>query len=141
MREIFKYEKGSWYPHMSPADKKIWERFIEKYPDAFNSCQYDFHVGDAPPFNTLLDDDTDWNQDKLYRLRIDVVALTKNETVIIEVKPNAGPSTIGQVKSYRTLYMRDEEPQVPVKMMILTDAEKPNMQYLCKQEGVVLVVV
>lgn len=141
MREIFKYEKNNWYPHMSVSDREIWERFIDKYPDAFEQVQYDFHVGDAPAFNTLMDDDTDWNQDKLYRLRIDVVGFTKNEIVIVECKPNAGPSTIGQVKSYTNLYIRDEEPQIPVKMMILTNSEKPNMQYLCKSEGVSLVVV
>jgi len=41
MRDIFKYEKGPWYPHMSAADE-IWERFIHKYPEQFNFVQYDF---------------------------------------------------------------------------------------------------
>lgn len=141
MREIFKYEKGKWYPHMKPRDIAIWERFIDKYPNEYQNCQYDFHVGDPPPFNTLTDDEQDWNQDALYRLKIDVVGFTKDYIDIVEVKPDAGPSTIGQVKSYRTLYIRDEEPQIPINMVIITDKERPNMAFLCKQEGVKLVIV
>jgi hypothetical protein len=141
MREIFTFEKRADYPHMNIRDKEIWERFIDKYPDAYKNCQYDFHVGDAPPFNTLYDDETDKNQDMLYRLRIDVVAGSPLGIDIIEVKPSAGPSTIGQVEGYKTLYVRDEEPSQPVGMVIVTDKENPNMRYLCKEKGIALIVV
>lgn len=141
MRDLFKFEIGNWYPHMSKADRAIWERFILKYVDAYDSMQYDLHVGDPPPFNTLMDDDEDKNQDMLYRLRIDAVGYTDMEIHTIEIKPNAGPSTIGQVKSYKTLYERDEQPRLPVRAVIITDIERPNMAYLCKQEGVFLIVV
>lgn len=141
MRDIFTYEKRNDYPHMNIRDKELWERFIDKYPDVYKNCQYDFHVGDAPPFNTLYDEDEDKNQDMLYRLRIDVVAGSPLGIDIIEVKPNAGPSTIGQVKGYKALYERDEEPNQKVGMVIVTDKINPNMEWLCKQEGVKLLVV
>lgn len=141
MRDIFKYEKGYWYPHMKPRDIEIWERFINKYPEKYESCQYDFNVGDPPPFNTFMDDGTDANQDALYRLKIDVIGHTPDRLDIIEIKPNAGPSTIGQVKGYRTLFMRDEQPKLPVGMVIITDKDNSNLSYLCEQEGVKLFVV
>lgn len=141
MRDIFKYEKRPNYPHMSVADTLIWNRFLDKYPDAYKQCQYDFHVGEAPPFNTLMDDETDANQDMLYRLRIDVVAGSPLGIDIIEIKPKAGPSSIGQLKSYATLYIRDEEPTDKVGMIIITDTLVPNMDYLCKSEGIKLIVV
>lgn len=141
MRDIFPYEKRAEYPHMNKRDKEIWERFIDKYPDVYKQCQYDFHVGEAPPFNTLDDDGTDRNQDMLYRLRIDVIAGSPLGVDIIEVKPSAGPATIGQIKSYKMLYVRDEEPAGDVGMIIVTDKENPNMQWLCAQEGVKLIVV
>lgn len=90
MRDLFKFEKRPSYPHMSAADTLIWERFIDKYFDAYDNVQYDFHIGDAPPFNTLMDDDTDKNQDMLYRLRIDVIGNSNNKVDIIEIKPSAG---------------------------------------------------
>lgn len=141
MLDVFKYEKSGYYPHMSVADTAIWERFIDKFPDAYQQCQYDFHVGEAPPFNTLMDDGSDKNQDKLYRLRIDVVAGSPLGIDIIEIKPSAGPSTIGQIQSYKTLYVRDEEQTGPVGMIIITDRENPNMDYLCKTGGVKLIIV
>ena len=141
MIDVFKYEKGNWYPHMSAADRLIWERFIDKYPDAYQQVQYDFHVGEAPPFNTLMDDGTDTNQDKLYRLRIDVVATNGTDIDIIEIKPKAGPSSLGQLKSYANLYSRDEEPAGKVSMLLITDQEMPNMDYLCKQENIKLIVI
>lgn len=141
MIDVFKYEKRYWYPHMKPYDVAIWERFIEMWPDEYESCQYDYHVGDPPPFNPLMDDDEDLNQDALYRLKIDVVAHKNGEIDIIEIKPNAGASAIGQVKGYRDLYIRDEQPKEKINMVIITDRLRPNMLYLCQQENVELVVV
>jgi hypothetical protein len=141
MIDVFKYEKRYKYAHMKPADIAIWERFIEAYPQAYDTVQYDFNVGDPPPFNPLLDDGTDLNQDALYRLKIDVVGHNTNRLDIIELKPNAGPSTIGQIKGYKTLFLRDEKPTKAVSMVIITNVLRPNMQYLCESEGVKIVVV
>lgn len=141
MRDLFKFEKRPSYPHMNVRDVAIWERFIDKFVGAYNNVYYDFHIGDAPPFNTLMDDDTDKNQDMLYRLRIDVVGETDEFCDIIEIKPSAGPSTIGQVESYKTLYERDEQTQKKVRAVIITDKENPNMAYLCKEKGVILIIV
>ena len=126
---------------MSKLDTEIWNRFLDKYSDAYDSVQYDFHVGEAPPFNTLMDDDEDKNQDKLYRFRIDAIGFGKESIDIIEVKPNARLTALGEVENYRMLYVRDEEPQLPVGMVIITDKEMPNMGYLCKAKGIKLVVV
>src|SRR3990167_1897934 len=141
MIDVFKFEKGNWYPHMSATDRLIWERFIDKYPDTYQQVQYDFHVGEAPPFNTLMDDGEDLNQDKLYRLRIDVVATNGKDIDICEIKPKAGPSSIGQLRSYATLYERDEIPLGKIGKVLITDVEMPNMDYLCKAEGVKLIIV
>ena len=126
---------------MSVADSAIWNRFIDKYPEQFTQVQYDFHVGDAPPFNTLYDEDEDLNQDMLYRKRIDVVGHTDTECFIVELKPNAGMSTIGQVKGYKMLY--DEEDWTTKKTipMIVTDAMSTDTQRYCEREGVLFVIV
>lgn len=141
MRDTFKFEKGYWYPHMKPNDIAIWERFIDANPNAYNSVQYDYNVGNPPPFNTLMDDGEDLNQDALYRRKIDVVARLGARVDIIEIKPNAGPATIGQIKAYKALYIRDESIQENVNLLIITDKLLTDMEYLCKLEGVKIVVV
>lgn len=141
MNPLFEYKLLYKYTHMSVADRAIWERYVAKFPNAYKSVQYDFRVGDPPPFNPLGNDGADLNQDALYRLRIDVVGSTGTSIDIIELKPNAGPSTIGQVKGYKTLYVRDEQPTRQVGMLIITDKIQPNMKFLCEQEGVRIIEV
>ena len=141
MREIFSFTPRNKYPHMSVADTSIWNRFLAKYADAYDRVQYDFHVGDPPPFNTLMDDDEDLNQDMLYRTRIDVIGHNGADVDIIEVKPRAGASAIGQVKGYKTLYERDEQATGRVNTVIITDTETTNMRYLCDAENVKLIIV
>lgn len=141
MRDLLEYKKLPNYPHMSVADTAIWERFIAKYPDQFKQMQYDFHVGEAPPFNTLMDDGEDKNQDMLYRKRIDAIGHTDEQCFIIELKPNAGMSTIGQVKGYKMLY--DEEGWTTKKTiaMIVTDSMSADTQRYCEKEGVLFIIV
>lgn len=141
MRDIFPFEKRNKYPHMSPRDTEIWNRFLKEYPHAYDSVQYDFHVGDAPPFNTLNDDGEDKEQDKLYRFRIDAIGRYGSSVDIIEIKPDARLTALGEVENYKMLYARDEEPLGAVNMVIITDREMPNMDYLCKQKGVKLIIV
>lgn len=141
MIDFFKYEKRYKYPHMKPNDIEIWERFIKKYPNAYDRVQYDFHVGDPPPFNPLGDGGEDFNQDALYRLKIDVIGYKGDKIDIIEIKPDAGPSSIGQIISYVTLYARDENPTKALRPVIITNSLKPNMSFLARSEGVHVIVV
>ena len=139
--EEVQYGKRYWYPHMKPKDIAIWERFIEKFPNAYDTCIYDYHVGDPPPFNPLADNGEDLNQDRLYRLKIDVVAKKGDRVDIIEIKPNAGASSIGQVKGYTTLYIRDENYKGKIGMRVITDTLSPNLEFIAKREMVDVVVV
>lgn len=141
MRDLLEYKKLPSYPHMSKADSAIWERFITKYPDQFIEVQYDFHVGEPPSFNTLTDEGEDWNQDMLYRKRIDAIGHTDTQCFIIELKPNAGMSTIGQVKGYKMLY--DEEGWTTKKTvpMIITDSMSADTQRYCEKEGVLFIII
>lgn len=141
MLELFKYELRPKYPHMKPYDVAIWERFILKYPDLYKEVQYDYHVGDPPEFSKELGDVTEDNQHMLYQLKIDVLGHNPGKIDIIEVKPNAAPASIGQVQSYRTLFVRDEKPAGTIGTVIVTDNERLNMRYLCQQAGVTLYVV
>lgn len=126
---------------MKPGDVAIWERYIEKYPDAYDKVQYDFWVGSPPPFNPIVNEATEGSADGLYRRKIDVVGY-KNDTIdIIEVKPRAGASAIGQVKGYKRLFVRDEKPKKEPQAIILTDILDVDMLDLTRGEGVLLFIV
>jgi len=141
MIDLFKYELRTNYPHMKPRDVAIYERFVIKYPELYKEVQYDFHVGDKPEFDTSIEGIADAKQYMLYQLKIDVLGHTDNRIDILEIKPSAGPATIGQVQGYKALYLRDEKPNKNVGMVIVTNEEKLNMRFLCQQAGVTLYIV
>lgn len=139
--DFFKYEKGYWYPHMKPRDVEIWERFIALYPDKYEKCQYDFAIGDVPPFIASASSVQGQRMGELYKLKIDVLGYKGDTIDLIEVKPAAGASSIGQVQGYVSLYLRDMKPTLAVRPVIVTNELRPNMDFLTQQQGVMLYVV
>lgn len=141
MLELFKYGKRYKYPHMKPNDVAIWERFIEQFPDAYEMVQYDVGIGDIPPFMEQTSSPQGQAMRELYRLKIDVLGYAGDRIDLIEVKHEAGSSAIGQLIGYVELYKRDYEVNKPVSPVLLTNIQKPNMDYLTKQQGVRLIIV
>lgn len=141
MDDTFKYEKRYHYPHMKPADVAIWERFIAASPDAYETCQYDVHVGSPPPFDPTVNDATGGDASALYKRKIDVVAHKGGQTDIIELKPSAGTSALGQVRGYVTLYKRDVDSASSPRAVLITDVLGPDMQELARTMGVKLIIV
>lgn len=126
------------YPHMKPADILIWERFIAANPSAYEFAEYDYLVGSPAPFDTTVNPETGGSDEALYRRKIDAVGHRKDGIDIIELKPRAGPSALGQVKGYQTLYVRDEKPTKPTRAVVITDVILPDMQELADAQDVVL---
>ncbi len=126
---------------MMPEDVAIWERFIEQFPDAYDSVQYDVKVGGAPDFVKDHPDEAARGQVPLYQRKIDVVGFKSEQIDIIELKPRAGTSALGQVNGYRHLYMKDFSPPETPKAIVITDTLLQDMGELSAQAGVQLVVV
>lgn len=141
MEDRFKYGLRYWYPHMKPNDIAIWERFCTKYPDFFDECQYDLAVGSGAAFDTTVDANTGANANELYRRKIDVVGWKDGQCSIVEVKPRAGASALGQVTSYVHLYEQQYKPAAAPKTILLTDELLPDMTMLAAKFGVRLIIV
>lgn len=140
MPETFPYEKRHWYPHMMPYDVAIWERFIEKYPDAYDFVSYDVKVGSAPAFDTVANPETGGDAINLYLRKIDVVGHKGANIDIIELKPKAGSSALGQVVGYGILYERDYTPPTKPGLVVITDVLGNDMQHLGDSMGVKVIV-
>ena len=141
MVEVFPFEKRNWYPHMMPADVAIWERFIEKKPNAYDNVSYDVKVGSAPEFDTTVNAESGGKAEDLYKKKIDVVGYKGAEIDIIELKPRAGQSALGQVKGYGQLYIRDYSPPEQPNLVLITDVLLPDMDFLAEAENIRLIVV
>ena len=71
----------------------------------------------------------------LSKYRIDAVGYDGAFIYIIEVKPNAASSALGQVLAYVKLYERDFSPSLPLKGVIVTDRERPDVRHLTDDLG------
>ena len=128
--------------HMLPEDREIWRRFLELFEDNFESYIYDRLVGprydwgefDLPPGVARL-------AERLYALRIDVLAQREGETWVIEVKPLAGLSALGQVLAYDYFIRKLPDTTPFVGRMIVTDFVRHYMPQLWSKYGIWVVVL
>jgi len=122
----YPFELRTHYPHMKPHDVHLWEKYIRANPGLYLSCDYDVPVGPTPAW---LDDDLDSVEGKqgiLYRKKIDVVAYTEDYIALIEVKPRAGSSALGQILGYDLLWHQDFPDTPRTVPMIITNECQPS---------------
>lgn len=141
MRTAFSYGKKRNYPHMKPLDVAIWERFVEKNPDAYDFVYYDFELGSAPAWLDKTDPEGTEKMRALYQWKADVVGVKGTRVDIIELKPRAGISAIGQAACYERLWKRDWDPEGDDRAIIITDELRPDMEWLAGELGVDIIVV
>lgn len=129
----FEYKLLAKYPHMKPGDVAIWERFIKANPGYFETVDYDVNVGEGAPFDTTLNNLAGADVGALYLKKIDVVGYNKNGITLIEVKPSAGLTALGQVNGYYELYLEHIKPTEKVSLAVLTDVETPDIKNVAKK--------
>lgn len=118
------YIKRRKYPHMIGDDREIWSRFIEKFPERFETVDYDFRVGQG------IAPDPDWpdyikrDAIALTQKRIDALAWNGENPTIIEVKKRVGLSTLGQILGYLQLFID-----------VYKKIEKPKLLVVCETIG------
>lgn len=101
----FNYEKMHKYPHLLGEDVPVWNRFIELYPDRFDTVDYDTHVGSGIDTPTGPIDEVSEQWRNLTKKRIDAIGWKGELPTIVEVKFRVGLDTLGQILGYRFLYL------------------------------------
>ena len=124
---------------MRNEDKAIWERFIQKNPGYFDEVEFDVHVGSKPDFDTNVVPGSQSDVGNIYQRKIDVVGYSAGNIYIVELKPLAGSSALGQVKSYEILYRRDFKPEAKTICVVITDFIGTDMEELADSMGVLLI--
>ncbi len=141
MQGPYKYEMLHKYPHLSMAESEIINRFIFKYPDAFDKAYYDVELGNIRgTTENLL---PEWEKNALYLGKYKIDALFENDKFfcVVEVKKSATTKALGEIWLYDALFKKEWEPKKPVLNYIITDEEMPNIREVCEAEKVGLYVV
>jgi hypothetical protein len=128
--------------HMLPEDTAIWERFLAKFEDQFQLYEYDVLVGPRVDLSEVeLEPELQQLAERLLAIRIDVVASRPGEKWVIEVKPTAGLSALGQILGYEFYYSRLVTPGTFLGKMVVTDYLRHYMGPLFDYFGVWVLVL
>jgi len=129
------------YPHLSPQEVVLWHRFLRKCPFKFIKVDYDVHVGPGYVPKWLKDPKLQYMAKRLTQLRIDVVAETRDEIWIFEIKPRAGRSALGQLESYAYWYYRDFKPRKPIRLGVICREIDYNLESIFRERGIAVFIV
>jgi len=120
---------------------EIWERYLDAHANDWDSFEYDVRVGEGVQVAAEQPEYFKTMARALSEKRIDVVGRSRGEVWIIEVKPSAMLSAVGQLISYQILY--EERFPVPgsTELLIVTDRVGPDLENLCKKLRISIAVV
>lgn len=127
------------YAHMMQMDHDVWTRFLESGDFPLQEVWYDVHVGAGlrmPPGSAELDKRI---SAALYEKRIDVVARIGSQLWVVEVKPKADMTALGQIITYRELFIQRYRPTGSVLGVVVCDQVDDELLFLFEAVGVVVI--
>ena len=129
------------YPRLSQFDSEIWEQFIITHPSYYYKVAYDVLVGNGA---ILQNDDLDeYEKDfnLLTRKRIDVVGYKMDQIDIIELKPRASSTALGQILNYTRLFKEEYKENIRIEPVIITNRSCSDDMKLFEMYSIELFVV
>jgi len=111
-------------PHMLRQDVPVWYRFLENWGSGFLNLYYDCLLGGPYLTQEEKKDPLKWMWRVNLAKRADAIAELENEVWIIEVAPDPGLRVIGQLQTYRALWLRD--PKINKLETMILVSEVPN---------------
>ena len=126
---------------MLQTDVPVWLRFIDRYGQFFKSVYYSCLVGGPwlTPEQELDPMQIMWRANTAKR--IDALAETENEVWIIEVADYPGMRSIGQLVTYRMLWLEDPKISKPEKMVLVLSRLDTDIAAAAFSIGILLYVL
>ena len=137
----FNYEPRHKYPHLIGEDIEVWNRFILKFPDKFDTVDYDVLVGKGAETEPIPEENYRRFWSNLTKKRIDVIGWNKDFATIIEVKNRATLFSLGQILGYKFLYLREYPEQRAVKTLIVCSTTTQDDIDVFNHYGINFVIV
>ena len=135
------YVKRKFYPHMIGDEIDIWSRFVDRFPDRFDSVDYDFRVGEGIELHGEEDEAYTRMATMLSQKRIDVIGWLGDKPSIIEVKRRVGLSTLGQVLGYRILFLKDFKTFGIPDLLVVCAMISPDDHFVLEENKIEIEVV
>lgn len=128
-------------PHMLEQDIPLWYRFLEKWGFQFINFYYDCLLGGPYLTPQELKDPLK----KMWRVnlskRADAIAELDNEVWIIEVACDPGLRVLGQLQTYRVLWLRDPKIAKIERMVLVCEAIDTDLLDAASMSGVLIYII
>ncbi len=129
------------YEHIWQKDYATWTAFLESEWNTFEEVWYDVHVGRAMAVPLGSPEFMQKVVDGVSRKRIDVVGRIGSLLFVIEIKPEANMKGIGQVVTYRNLFVKEFEIPGPVQAMIVATTCDADILDVANEQGVLIIAL
>lgn len=120
------------FPHFTKEEADVLRRFIEA---GLIKGKWYFDVrltSQKAKFVEKLPSPWAWMWQQLTAKRIDAVCVSENAVHIIEVKRYMLSSGVGQLITYRDMFIKEYEPSGPVVLWYVTFYHDPDIVRLCE---------
>lgn len=128
------------YPHMLAEDTAVWTKFLGKMEQVISRVWYDVHVGEPVPLAAEASTIEKKVAAGVSRKRIDVVCEVGTEFWVVEVKPLANMTALGQAFSYNRLFAMEYDTYRPTKAVVVCDTFDNDMTVPFEEIGVLVFV-
>jgi len=129
------------YPHMSPQEADIFNRFLRTTKLKFLRAAYDIRVGPGHVPEWLVEPAIIKSVKAITQLRIDALLEAPDAFWIFEVKPRAGRSALGQLEAYGYWFMHDYAPMKTIRLACVAREVDTNMVRLFEAHAIEVFVV
>lgn len=128
------------YPHMLLEDRRIWTEFLKSEVVEIKEVWYDVHVGKAVVLPLGASDMQQRISDGITRKRIDVVCHVGEVFWVVEIKPRAGMTALGQVLTYVRLFTIEFGMTELAQAVIICEEVDEDLLYEFKEFDVLVFV-
>lgn len=141
MIEKMPFGKRAWYPHMKPGDVEVWNRFIDRSPDAYKEVAYDVAVGEGAPIEEGTEENIAKGYTILTQRKIDVIGFDGDQVHVIEVKPIATPKAVGQIEWYLELFKNEPDGNKNAIGVLISHIADRDVAAFAEKKGIRLIIL
>ena len=124
------------YPHLLPEDAALWTYWLQTNATRLQRVWYDVHVGTAVPIAATAPPWLRSVADAVTRKRIDVVAEAPDALWVVELKPIASYTALGQAIAYARLVAAEYTPALPILPTVICAETDPDLMPDYRRLGV-----
>lgn len=127
------------YPHMLAEDIAVWTKFLESQRYEIVEVWYDVHVGAPIDLGEEAEELALAVARGVSRKRIDCVCRVGPDLWVVEVKPFANMTALGQVLTYTRLFEKEFSDPGRVKAVVVCDTADEDLADEFQELGVMVI--